>query len=31
MTSIYISYLNRPDIEELALNNDEILGLWLFR
>ena len=26
MTAIYISYLNRPDIEELALTNDEILG-----
>src|SRR5260221_1964891 len=26
MTAIYISYLNRPDIEELALTDDEILG-----
>jgi alanine dehydrogenase len=25
MTAIYISYLNRPDIEELALTDDEIL------
>ena len=26
MAAIYISYLNRPDIEELALTNDEILA-----
>jgi hypothetical protein len=26
MTAIYISYLNRTDIEELALADDEILA-----